>query len=157
LGLDRDRRQAWLALARQHDLPCIAVAFDTPAAECRERNRQRAKRIPTDVLTAQLRSWAATRELLPNEGFDRVIAPQTVRTGAKQFAASSAAARRQRDQPTSLRFGLHLARYTFPGGTAASASRLRDIAAAAEAAGFYAIYVMDHFRQIPQVGRAWDD
>ena len=32
-----------------------------------------------------------------------------------------------------------------------------EIAAAAEAAGFDAIYVMDHFRQIPQVGRAWDD
>src|SRR4029077_14152457 len=39
----------------------------------------------------------------------------------------------------------------------ATAKRLREIAVAAEAAGFDAIYVMDHFRQIPQVGRAWDD
>src|SRR6185437_792135 len=36
-------------------------------------------------------------------------------------------------------------------------ARLRAIAEAAEQAGFDAIYVMDHFRQIPQVGRAWDD
>ena len=39
LGLDADRRTAWLALARQHGLPCVAVAFDTPAAECREIGR----------------------------------------------------------------------------------------------------------------------
>ncbi len=32
LGLDTDRRRAWLALARRHGLPCVAVAFDTPAA-----------------------------------------------------------------------------------------------------------------------------
>src|SRR5438874_10992805 len=62
LGLDAPRRRGWLALARQHDLPCVAVAFDTPAAECRARNRQRAKRIPADVLSAQLRTWAATRD-----------------------------------------------------------------------------------------------
>ena len=36
-------------------MPCVAVAFDTPAAECRARNRARAKRIPADVLTGQLR------------------------------------------------------------------------------------------------------
>jgi predicted kinase len=30
LGLDRDRRTGWLALARQHGLPCVAVAFDMP-------------------------------------------------------------------------------------------------------------------------------
>jgi F420-dependent oxidoreductase-like protein len=34
---------------------------------------------------------------------------------------------------------------------------LRDLAQGAEAAGFDALYVMDHFRQIPQIGRAFDD
>ena len=34
---------------------------------------------------------------------------------------------------------------------------LREVATAAEDAGFDAIYVMDHFRQIPQVGRPFDD
>jgi len=32
LGLDTERRRGWLALAREHGLPCFAVAFDTPAA-----------------------------------------------------------------------------------------------------------------------------
>jgi len=32
LGLNVERRRAWLALARSHDLPCVAIAFDTPAA-----------------------------------------------------------------------------------------------------------------------------
>ena len=52
LGLDPDRRTGWLALARQHGMPCVAVGFDTPAAECRARNRGRSKRIPADVLPA---------------------------------------------------------------------------------------------------------
>ncbi|MGE5827681.1 MAG: AAA family ATPase, partial [Micromonosporaceae bacterium] len=46
LGLDRQRRLGWLELARRHGLACVAVAFDTPAAQCRERNRARVKRIP---------------------------------------------------------------------------------------------------------------
>ena len=157
LGLDAPRRLAWLALARQHGLPCVAVAFDTPAAECRERNRLRPKRIPADVLAGQLRAWAATRDLLPTEGYDDVLAPRPVRVVPPEFVAAGAAARRQREDPTGLRFGLHLGSYAFAGGTAATAGRLAEIAAGAEAAGFDAIYVMDHFRQIPQVGRAWDD
>ncbi|HEY7593372.1 MAG TPA: TIGR03560 family F420-dependent LLM class oxidoreductase [Actinophytocola sp.] len=157
LGLDTDRRRAWLALARRHGLPCVAVAFDTPAAECRARNRGRAKRIPADALTAQLRSWRAVRDLLAAEGYDEVLAPQPVRQVAAPFATSPAAAARQQERPTGLRFGLHLSAFAFDGGKAATAARLREIAVAAEEAGFDAIYVMDHFRQIPQVGRAWDD
>jgi F420-dependent oxidoreductase-like protein len=157
LGLDAQRRQAWLALAREHDLPCVAVAFDTPPAECRARNRDRPKRIPADVLTAQLRAWARTREALPAEGFSAVLAPAPVRVVPRAFVAATAAARRQRERPTGLRFGLHLGSFAFAGGTAATAGRLREIAGAAEAAGFDAIYVMDHFRQIPQVGPAWED
>jgi F420-dependent oxidoreductase-like protein len=71
--------------------------------------------------------------------------------------AAAAAASRQREQPTGLRFGLHLGSYTWPGGSAATADRLRSIASAAEEAGFDAIWVMDHFRQIPQVGRPWEN
>jgi alkanesulfonate monooxygenase SsuD/methylene tetrahydromethanopterin reductase-like flavin-dependent oxidoreductase (luciferase family) len=56
-----------------------------------------------------------------------------------------------------LIFGLHIGSYAFDGGTAATADRLRAIAAVAEECGFDAIYVMDHFRQIPQIGRAWED
>ena len=157
LGLDTGRRLAWLELARRHGLACVVVAFDTPAAECRARNRNRDKRIPADVLPAQLKTWRAVRDLLPAEGYDDVLAPQPVRVVPAPFVASSAAARRQAERPTGLRFGLHLSAFAFDGGTPGTAARLREIAAGAEAAGFDAIYVMDHFRQIPQVGRAWDN
>ncbi|HEV7648465.1 MAG TPA: TIGR03560 family F420-dependent LLM class oxidoreductase [Actinophytocola sp.] len=157
LGLDTDRRRAWLELARRHGLACVAVAFDTPAAECRARNRNRDKRIPADVLTAQLKTWRAVRDLLPAEGYDDVLAPQPIRVVPAPFVSSSAAAKRQEERPAGLRFGLHLSAFTFDGGTPETAARLREIAAGAEDAGFDAIYVMDHFRQIPQVGRAWDN
>jgi F420-dependent oxidoreductase-like protein len=157
LGLDPQRRAAWLALARERGVPCVAVAFDTPAAECRARNRNRAKRIPVDVLAAQLRTWAQTRDGLTGEGYDAVLTPQPVRVVPAAFVGASAAARRQYEQPAGLRFGLHLGEFTFTGGSAATAERIREIAGAAEAAGFDALYVMDHFRQIPQIGRAWED
>jgi F420-dependent oxidoreductase-like protein len=157
LGLDAGRRRAWLELARRHGLACVAVAFDTPAAECRARNRNRDKRIPADVLTAQLKTWRAVRDQLPAEGFDDVLSPQPIRVVPAPFVASAAAVRRQEDRPAGLRFGLHLSAFAFDGGTPETAARLREIAAAAEDAGFDAIYVMDHFRQIPQVGRAWDN
>jgi F420-dependent oxidoreductase-like protein len=157
LGLDADRRRGWLALAREHGLPCVAVAFDTPPDECRARNRARAKRIPADALASQLRAWPGTRDQVETENFDMVLAPAPVRVVPAALAGADAAARRQRETPTGLRFGLHLGSFTFPGGAAATADRIAEIAVAAEAAGFDAIYVMDHFRQIPQVGRAWDD
>jgi F420-dependent oxidoreductase-like protein len=157
LGLDTPRRLAWLALARRHGLPCVAVAFDTPAAECQARNRARAKRIPSDVLASQLRAWVTVRDLLPIEGYEAVLHPRPVRVVPAAFTTAAAALERQRERPAGLRFGLHLGAYTFPGGSAATAAALRGIAHAAEAAGFDAIYVMDHFRQIPQIGRAFDD
>jgi F420-dependent oxidoreductase-like protein len=157
LGLDADRRAGWLVLARQNDLPCVAVAFDTPPAECRERNRRRAKRIPVDVLASQLRTWAVTRDLLAGEGYDAVLEPEPVRVVPEAFVSAAQAVRRQEERPTGLRFGLHLGAFAFDGGTAATAERIAEVATAAEVADFDAIYVMDHFRQIPQVGRAWND
>ncbi|MGH8892885.1 MAG: TIGR03560 family F420-dependent LLM class oxidoreductase, partial [Actinomycetes bacterium] len=133
------------------------VGFDTPAAECRARNRSRGKRIPVAALAAQLRTWATTRDLLADEGYDLVLTPQPVRVVPEAFATAAAAARRQAADPTGLRFGLQVAEFLPPGGAAATRDWLREVAVGAEAAGFDAIYVMDHFRQIPQVGRAWDD
>ena len=161
LGMDARRRAGWVQLARRHRMPCVAVVFDTPAAECRERNRQRTKRIPVDVLAAQLRAWKSVRADVDAEGFDLVLAPVAVRSVTARSVASAMAAADaaslQRDEPTALRFGLHLGSFTWTGGSAATRDRLRSIAAAAEEAGFDAIWVMDHFRQIPQVGRPFDD
>ncbi|GAA1667130.1 hypothetical protein GCM10009745_06750 [Kribbella yunnanensis] len=155
LGMDRPRRLEWLRQAREAAMPCVAVAFDTPAAECRRRNRSRSKRIPADVLTGQLRAWGVTKKELPDEGYDDILEPVAVRVVPSAFAAADTAVARQDSAPVGLRFGLQVSR--FEGGRAGLASWVREVASRAEAAGFDAIYVMDHFRQIPQVGRAWDD
>ena len=112
---------------------------------------------PAEVLTAQLRTWATTRNRLADEGYDEVLAPRAVRVVPEAFLAAGAAAQRQRDEPTGLQFGLHLGSFTHQGGRTTTRSWLRDVATTAERCGFDGIYVMDHFRQIPQVGRAWED
>nr|WP_239062773.1 LLM class flavin-dependent oxidoreductase [Streptomyces sp. SID13031] len=157
LGLDRERRRNWLELARAQGIPCVVVAFDTPAAECRRRNRERVKRIPADVLTGQLKSWAAVKKELPDEGYDEVLAPRAVRVVPEAFVAAAEAVQRQRDAPTQLRFGLQLGSYTHQSGRKTTGEWIKKVGVAAEVAGFDGIYVMDHFRQIPQVGRAWED
>ncbi|GIJ69133.1 TIGR03560 family F420-dependent LLM class oxidoreductase [Virgisporangium ochraceum] len=155
LGLDPAKRALYLAKARENGMSCVAVAFDTPAAECRARNRAReAKRIPVDVLSAQLKAWPKVRESLPHEGFEHVLSPEPVRVVPKAFVDAPTAVARQEETPTGLRFGLHLGEFRFAKPTGEA---LREIAVAAEAAGFDAIYVMDHFRQIPQIGRPFDD
>ena len=85
-----------------------------------------------------------------------MLRPEPVRVVPPAFARSDAAA-----APAAGRTGRAAVRAAplgaSPAARATLAPRLREIAAAAEAAGFDAIYTMDHFRQIPQVGRAWDD
>jgi F420-dependent oxidoreductase-like protein len=158
LGFDADRRLKWLSAARRAGLPCFAVVFDTPPDECRRRNRSRPKAIPASVLTSQLRTWRRVREEFATEGFDMVLpAEQSVRAVPKAFVGTEEPARRQAQQPVGLRFGVHLGSFRFPGGAKMARSELRRIAGLVEAAGFDAIYVMDHFRQIPQVGRPWED
>ncbi len=157
LGLDDERRQRWRDLARASRMSVVAIAFDTPAAQCREWNRGRPKQIPTTVLDSQLRSYKHVRDRLEEEGYNAVLRPTAVRVVSPSFATAAQARQRQADRPTGLRFGLHLGRFSWPGGAAKSRARLYEIAAVAEQVGVDAIYVMDHFRQIPQVGRAWDD
>jgi F420-dependent oxidoreductase-like protein len=53
-----------------------------------------------------------------------------------------------------MRIGLQIPIFTWPGGAESLATRLRDIAQAAEAAGFASVWVMDHLFQIPMVGPA---
>ena len=56
-----------------------------------------------------------------------------------------------------LEFGLQISRFTWPGGAEEIGPRLASIAPAAEEAGFTSIWVMDHFLQIPGVGREWEE
>ena len=157
LGLEPERRRAWLSLARAQRLPCVAVGFDTPAAECRSRNRRRDVPVPAKVLTAQLQAWGVTRTELPGEGFDAVLTPEPVRVAPPSVAAGSRLTATQRERPVGLRFGLHIPAFTWSGGPSEIGPRLRAIAVAAEQAGFDSLWVLDHFRQIPLFGRPWED
>jgi F420-dependent oxidoreductase-like protein len=145
LGLEAERRAAWQAIAAAHGVPCYAVAFDTPAAECKARNRKRRNQVPAKVLTQQLETFAASTL----EGFAHVFAPGPVEVVPPAFARAADDAERQVTAPVGLRFGLQISHFD-------DIPRLGEIAAAAEEAGFASLWVMDHFIQIPQVGREWD-
>src|SRR5436190_10591914 len=155
--MDGDQRRGYVALARRHHLPVFAVAFDIPAPECRARNQRRDRPVPAKVLAAQLRQWPGVRDHLSDDGFDAVLAPGPVRVVEPRYVDSPAGARRQREDPKPMEFGLQINRFNWPGGPARIAERLASIARTAEDTGFGWISVMDHFMQIPQVGRHWDD
>jgi F420-dependent oxidoreductase-like protein len=155
LGLDAARRLDWLARARRHGLACHVVLFPTPPEVCRARNRERDRPVPPRVLARQLRAFDEARTAVAAEGFDGVHDAGPVTIVAPALLGVSAAAARQRDDPMPLRFGLQIPSYTWGGGPAEIAPRLVAVASAAEAAGFSSIWVMDHFIQIPFVGREW--
>ena len=52
-----------------------------------------------------------------------------------------------------MRIGLQIPSFTWQGGTAVIGPRLAEIAKTAEDAGFYSLWVMDHFFQIRGVGQ----
>lgn len=155
LGLDADRRSAWIAAARRRGRPVHAVAFDLPDAEYRRRNRGRDRAVPSKVLTSQLRRWPETRAAIAGE-VDAVHSPGPARVVAPALLDAEAPLRRQEDRPMTLRFGLQLPAFDWPGGTDELASHLGRIAGDAEEAGFTSLWLMDHLVQIPFVGREWE-
>ncbi len=156
LGLDPDRRLEYLAVARRHALPAVAVVFGTSAVRCRERNRARDVPVPAAVLTTQLRRMREIPGQLAAEGWDLVVAaadedggsgPAPARTVAPATVAAPIRG------PGQLEFILQISRF---GWEDDPAGWLRGMAAAAAEAGFSGIALMDHLLQIPQVGRAWE-
>ncbi|HEV8153768.1 MAG TPA: TIGR03560 family F420-dependent LLM class oxidoreductase [Solirubrobacteraceae bacterium] len=156
-GLDEGRRGAWRDLAERHGVPAHAVVFETPAEEVRRRNRAHGTPVPANVVTAQLRQAAGAREALAAEGFAGVEPPGPVELVPPPFLTAPHAADRQREDPMTLDFGLQISRFDFEGHPQTTAAALAEIARAAEDAGFSSLWVMDHFLQIPQVGREWED
>jgi F420-dependent oxidoreductase-like protein len=158
LGLDPDRRRAWAARAHQNAMPCVCVAFATPLAECRARNRERRKSVPQKVLAGQARQFREQQPQLANDGFDFVLTEASrVRTAPAHVAREASGSADQRVEPVGLRFGLQLPTFDWPGGAAQARATLGEIARAAEEAGFESVWVMDHYRQIPMFGPAWHD
>ena len=160
LGLDPKRRAKWLSFAAKRGVGAYAVVFDTPAAECRKRNAARARPVPAKVLSDQLGALDAAADDVRREAFDAVhVASQHegVELVPPALLTAPLSARRQREEPMTLSFGLQLPRFTWPGGAAAIRSELSDVAQAAEAVGMRSVWVMDHFIQIPQAGREWEE
>jgi F420-dependent oxidoreductase-like protein len=134
-----------------------AVVFAPPEKLVRERNRAREQPVPPKVVAAQLREVAGVEAVLADEGFAGVHAAGPVALVPPAFTTAPDAAARQREDPMTLEFGLQISRFGWPGHPAATASTLAEVAQAAEHAGFTSLWLMDHFLQIPQVGREWED
>ncbi len=161
LGLDRDRRTAWRDAARAAGLPAVAVLLDTPGEECRRRNSLRARPVPARVLTDQVRRVAAVRAALATEGWDALetvawgsTEPRGVVPHGNETPAGAAVGDHTAplSAPTGPRVVLQLSRFPWgedPGGW------VREMALAADEAGFAGLAVMDHLIQIPQVDTAW--
>lgn len=159
LGLDADRRAHYREVAAAAGLPCVAVGFDTGAELCRDRNRTSSAPIPKTALERQIRQWRATKGSLDQEGFDLVLVNPGPSRQIPQSMVSTTGASSPPSEPADdstdrrLVFDLSIGGYEVEG---AIGSTLVDIARAAEQAGFRALWVMDHFRQVPQIGRAWE-
>ena len=157
-ALEPGFRSRMRVLADRAGVACHAVLVETPERECRARNRARPEAVPSSLITSQLRAMAVTVTAIDSEGFDGVHrASQDVVVVPHELYATPVAAKQQSEDPMPLRFGLQIGRFTWPGGSAETASRLATIAARAEEVGFGSIAVMDHFVQIPSVGREWED
>jgi F420-dependent oxidoreductase-like protein len=156
-GLDPGRRAGWCALAERHRVPAVAIVFDTPAAVVRRRNRERTPPVPPSVVNGQLRAAATVAGELAGERFAAVQGPAPVRLVPPKLLTALDSAARQREDPLMLDFGLQLSRFGWPGHPASTATTLAEVARAAEETGFTSLWVMDHFLQIPQVGREWED
>lgn len=162
-GLQRDRRDAYRAAAEAAGRPCLAIVLDVPEKLARERNRARARAVPTKVLTSQWQQFAASRESLPDEGFTQVVVvddlDRPVRVVGAEVADAAAHAGTDLDGRAGPVVHLHLGRFTLAGRDATGPARdeLAAIARTAEEVGFAGIWVMDHLLQIPQVGREWDE
>jgi alkanesulfonate monooxygenase SsuD/methylene tetrahydromethanopterin reductase-like flavin-dependent oxidoreductase (luciferase family)/predicted kinase len=160
LGLGPAARRALLEEGRSAGLPCVAVFFDTAPEVCRERNSRRDRPVPARVLDQQLAKATQVEGELQGEGWTSVL----VVVDAEESGAGGAASGRRRPAPEAaatdraaparaLDVVLHVSR--FPWGQD-PAGWLRDIALAADEAGFAGISLMDHLIQIPQVDRAWE-
>ncbi len=158
LGLNAEQRERHRVAARSRGVPLFAVGFDTPAAECKRRNDARGRPVPVGVLSHQLKRWKDVRDReLPAEDFDGVFifeTPPPVHIVPRPVWEAAPKAQVQRSDPESLTFGLQLAR--FPWDDAELGPAVAAVAQRAEDVGFDELWVMDHLRQIPQVGAAWE-
>ena len=150
-GLHADNRLKWITTAHEAGVPIYAILFTSTLAEIELRNDVRARPIPRGVLRKQFANMKKTLEGIADEGFDGVHREQTARTVVPKMIAPISETR----QPADHTFGLLLSRFEWAGPDLGG--QLESIAKRAEEAGFTDLWLMDHFRQIHQVGRPWED
>ena len=151
LGLDDDRRRAYVDEARRAGVAPILVHLDTPAALCRQRNSARDRAVPASVLTGQLRRVRTVAQQLEGEGWQRVVSV----SAAPPPPSVERAAATPREPRKPRRLGICLQVSRFPWGED-PLRWLREVALAAHEADFEGLALMDHLIQIPQVDRAWE-
>lgn len=151
LGIDPALRGRMLEAARAHQMRAVVVVFPTPPDLARERNRNRPVPVPAPTLTSQIRRFRQQRPVIDTEGWDLVLeVGEVAAVSDRPLEAVQALT----TQPGGRSFGLVISRFPWP--DAEIASRLREVAEAAEETGFTSMWVMDHLIQIPQVGRRWE-
>jgi predicted kinase len=147
-ALERERRAAYIAAARKAKVPVFAIVFETEDDVCRARNRERARPVPANVLKGQLETARMLRAAIHAEEFDGAYVAGPIEVVPREYLHAPAFAARQKEAPVPLQFGVHVSRFD---------ADVASVAGAAEAAGFTQLTVMDHFVQIPGVGREWED
>ncbi|MFI2608556.1 polynucleotide kinase-phosphatase [Kitasatospora sp. NPDC018619] len=90
-----EARRRLVAIAREHDVPPIAIVLDVPPGVCAERNRSRPdRRLPAQVIPRQHRELRGSLPGLEREGFRTV---HVLRGEAAVAAAGIALERRDSD------------------------------------------------------------
>jgi len=151
LGFEPDRRRRYLEAAGAAGLPAVAVLFETEAAECRRRNRERDRPVSARVLDGQLRRMRDIHAEIDAEAWDAVV--RETEHSRIELGHSAVPSTPPVTAGRGLGFVLQISRFEWQDDPA---GWLREVATAAERAGFDGLALMDHLIQIPQVGRAWD-
>lgn len=157
LGLEPANRARWLAMAHGAGIPAYAVIFETSLEVCERRNAGRPHPLPKAAIRRQAARVATVSDEVAAEGFDGVIPRGEVAVVAPAIAAATRERAAGPARAGGHTFGISVSRFNWAGGRDQLATTLGSIAGRAEAAGFRDLWLMDHFRQIPAVGREWED
>jgi len=155
-GLHKKNRMSWMARSHDADLPIYAAVMDTPPDECERRNAERSRPLPKATLRKQITKFGDVVAGLEEEDFDGILSQQPVAAVPPQLVAAPQTDNVESTEVTHT-FGLVLSRFNWSDDADARAGQIASVAQRAEQAGFRDIWVMDHFRQIHQVGRPWED
>jgi alkanesulfonate monooxygenase SsuD/methylene tetrahydromethanopterin reductase-like flavin-dependent oxidoreductase (luciferase family)/predicted kinase len=163
-ALEPERRALYVELATRFGVPLVAVVFRASLATCLAQNAQRKRHVPPDIIRTQMTmAKTVTTETLMAEGFHEIVdvttTDQQIRTPARVRVVPAPFIERQpvSSGQTGLKIELAISRFNWPGGAAEMRDRLSALAHEAEQVGVTGIWLMDHYRQIPQVGAAWED